>query len=109
MSTLFANDEKKIVNASGNPNLMLVCILRDNAANNYLSPVLFPTLEVYKRNIYAGVNNLPETHEMRKFPSNFDLCTIGTFNICTGELVGLNPSKIINLKELLDGFLPDNA
>ena len=82
----------------------LVCCIYDKLAKNFQTPMIFPTADVFKRTIFNGVSQMNDNAEMKKFAIHYDLYTIGTFNMVTGQLTPLDPSKVSNLKELLDTY-----
>lgn len=64
----------------------------DQAAKQYLEPFFAPTHEFAIRGFKSAVTN--REHQFAKFPEDYVLYSIGTFDGTTGLFVASSPAKI---------------
>ncbi len=73
-------------------NDMQICTVYDSAAIRYLEPFFAPTIEFAIRGFREAVNR--EEHQFNKFPADYTLFSVGSFQPETGEIVGHSPISL---------------
>ncbi len=64
----------------------------DSAADMFLEPFFAPTIEFALRGFREAVNQ--EGHQFAKFPQDYVLFHIGSFNVSKGELTSMAPHSL---------------
>ncbi len=74
----------------------------DMAAQQYLEPFMQPTIEAAIRVFRQACEN-PE-HQFGKFPEDYVMYKVGTFDGSTGEVVGCEMTKVAMAVSYSGGF-----
>lgn len=77
---------------------MKVYTLFDRKVGEYGSPVIGATDEAVVRALKDGI---PATSTEGKYPEDFDLMCLGTYDPITGELQGSKPRVVFRLSAIL--------
>lgn len=64
----------------------------DNAARAYLDPFVAPSVEFAVREFRQVVNQ--SGHQFNKFPEDYTLYHVGTFDVATGALTPMDPRSL---------------
>lgn len=68
----------------------------DSKSETYLSPVAHNATGDALRSFADAVNAPPKSSNLSDHPEDFTLFEIGTFNICTGELIAIDKKSLAN-------------
>ncbi len=64
----------------------------DSAAGMYLEPFICPSIQFALREFGSAAN--AEGHQFNKFPADYTLFYIGTFDPAAGKVDGLEPTSL---------------
>ena len=66
---------------------MVICSIRDSAADAYGRPFFLPSVGVAIRSFTDEVNRPSEDNQIYQHPEDFDLFELGEFDDTTGRLI----------------------
>ena len=65
--------------------IMVICSIRDSAADAYGRPFFLPSVGVAIRSFTDEINRAAEDNQIYQHPEDFDLFELGTFDDSTGK------------------------
>jgi len=71
--------------------IQVVVSVKDLAANSFGQPAFFGSTAVAERSFRALINDESQDTDFRKFPVDFEMYQIGTFDSDSGTLVPVSP------------------
>lgn len=82
--------------------IQIVVSVKDLAANAFGQPAFFGSTAVAERSFRALINDESQDTEFRKFPADFEMYQIGTFDSDSGTLVPVSPPvRIVRALDLV--------
>lgn len=83
---------------------MVVCSIRDRAAEAYGRPFFLPSVGVAIRSFQDEVNRRAEDNQVYQHPDDFDLFELGSFDDSSGKFVlHESPKQVAMGKQLKEG------
>ena len=80
---------------------MVICSIRDSAADAYGRPFFLPSVGVAIRSFTDEVNRSSEDNQIYQHPEDFDLFELGEFDDTTGRFVLLDVHKQLALGRMV--------
>ena len=80
---------------------MVICSIRDSAADAYGRPFFLPSVGVAIRSFTDEVNRPSEDNQIYQHPEDFDLFELGEFDDTTGRFVLLDTPKQLALGRMV--------
>jgi hypothetical protein len=80
---------------------MVICSIRDSAADAYGRPFFLPSVGVAIRSFTDEVNRSSEDNQIYQHPEDFDLFELGEFDDTTGRFVLLDTPKQLALGRMV--------
>ena len=80
---------------------MVICSIRDSAADAYGRPFFLPSVGVAIRSFTDEVNRSSEDNQIYQHPEDFDLFELGEFDDNTGRFVLLDMPKQLALGRMV--------
>ena len=80
---------------------MVICSIRDSAADAYGRPFFLPSVGVAIRSFTDEVNRPSEDNQIYQHPEDFDLFELGEFDDTTGRFVLLDVPKHLALGRMV--------
>jgi hypothetical protein len=80
---------------------MVICSIRDSAADAYGRPFFLPSVGVAIRSFTDEVNRAAEDNQIYQHPEDFDLFELGEFDDVTGRFTLLDVPKQLALGRMI--------
>ena len=80
---------------------MVICSIRDSAADAYGRPFFLPSVGVAIRSFTDEVNRSAEDNQIYQQPEDFDLFELGEFDDATGKFALLDVPKQLALGRMV--------
>ena len=80
---------------------MVICSIRDSAADAYGRPFFLPSVGVAIRSFTDEVNRSAEDNQIYQHPEDFDLFELGEFDDATGRFTLLDVPKQLALGRMV--------
>jgi hypothetical protein len=80
---------------------MVICSIRDSAADAYGRPFFLPSVGVAIRSFTDEVNRPAEDNQIYQHPEDFDLFELGEFDDVTGRFTLLDVPKQLALGRMI--------
>lgn len=76
-------------------------VFRDRKAEEYTPPFFSPNKGVFLRDVSEQLSSAQKSAAWQKYPEDFELCEVGSFDLVTGEFETKAPVIVLMLSELL--------